>query len=54
MRPEAKPTPTIDILTDSDAEARYNSAVEAWGERGWTAIARICQWAKDHDPKTKC
>ena len=31
---EPKPVPTLDILTDAAAEARYNSAVEDWGERG--------------------
>lgn len=23
-----------------------NSAFEAWGERGWAAVARLCRWAE--------
>lgn len=51
---EPKPVPTIDILTDATAEANYNSDVEAWGERGWDAVARICRWAKAHGGPVVC
>lgn len=51
---EAKPIPTEAILTDSNEEAKYNSAIEAWGERGWDAVARLCRWAADHGSKVPC
>lgn len=51
---EAKPPPTVDILTDAAADARYNNAVEAWGERGWTAVARLCRWARANGAAVDC
>lgn len=52
---EPKPQPTIDILTSDKASADYDVAVEAWGTRGWQAVARICRWAKDMGaPKLDC
>ena len=51
---EPKPVPTVEILTDAAAEARYNSAVEGWGERGWSTVARICRWAKAHGSRAPC
>jgi hypothetical protein len=42
---EAKPVPSLDVLTSDVAAEQYNSSVEAWGERGWSAIARICRWS---------
>lgn len=51
---EQKPAPTDDIATDPAAEARYNVAVETWGDRLSSAGARLCrffaaQGAKDLD-----
>jgi hypothetical protein len=46
MTAEAKPVPPVDIVTSAQAAARYNIEVEAWGERGWRAVGRICTWAK--------
>jgi hypothetical protein len=51
---EAKPAITPAVLTDDTAAAEYDSAVEAWGERGWAAVARICRWAKSHGSRAPC
>lgn len=42
-----KPKPIMPeaAITDDAENARYNSAVEAWGEDGWMTVARICRWA---------
>lgn len=32
-------------ITDDTVNAQYNSDVEAWGQRGWAANARLCRWA---------
>lgn len=34
------------MLTSEKAAADYDAAVEAWGTRGWQAVARVCGWAK--------
>jgi hypothetical protein len=44
---ESKPEPTMDILTSAKAEADYNAATEAWGDRLLAAGARICRWSVD-------
>lgn len=44
---EPKPKPTPDIVTDPQANERYNAAVESWGDRKLSAGERICTWAKD-------
>jgi len=54
LRDEPKPVPTEAILTDAEAEARYNSAIEAWGERGWAQVARMCRWAVAHGSRVPC
>lgn len=43
VRVEPKPLPTDGIVTDPAAYALYQSAIEAWGERGWSAVGRICR-----------
>lgn len=43
---EAKPKPTAAILTDPDADALYNSAVEGWGDRVRAAGLRLCRFYK--------
>ena len=45
LKAEPKPVPGVEVLTSDIAAEEYNSAVEAWGERGWAAIARICRWS---------
>ena len=51
---EAKPVPGEDVLTSSVAEAEFNSKLESWGERGWSAVGRICRWAKAHGGDVDC
>jgi hypothetical protein len=46
-----KPKPTPDIVTDPQANERYNAAVEGWGDRVQSAGQRICQWAVDMGAK---
>lgn len=43
---EAKPVPSIDILTSAQAAAQHNIALESWGQRGWDAVRAVCVWAK--------
>lgn len=42
---DPKPIPTADIVTDPQANERYNAAVEGWGDRAHDAGVRICEWA---------
>lgn len=42
-RPEPKPVPGPEVLESEEAANLYDSALEAWGERGWAAVARICR-----------
>lgn len=51
---EAKPRPTAAILTDPAADARYNSAVEAWGDRVRAAGVRLCRFYRDVGVKVEC
>jgi hypothetical protein len=48
---EPKPKPTPDIVTDPQANERYNAAVEGWGDRVLDAGQRICTWAVDMGAK---
>ena len=41
---EAKPVPGDEIASDPDAEAHYNASVEGWGDRIWSAGARLCRF----------
>ena len=47
LRVEPKPELSVEaVASGSDAAlALHDDAVEAWGERGWAAVARICRWA---------
>ena len=42
---EAKPVLTVEALASDNALAEHDAAVEAWGERGWAAVGRICRWS---------
>src|SRR5687768_6614667 len=60
-RPElvpCKPVPTPEILTSAKASAAYDAAIEAWGERGWRAVGRICRqvesWEKGQQLPFDC
>lgn len=45
MTVERKPVLPDAAIADDAAAAQYSSDVEAWGDRGWAAVARICRWA---------
>lgn len=34
-----------EALASDNALAEHDVAVEAWGERGWAAVARVCRWS---------
>lgn len=44
----------VEAITDDKVNARYNSGVEAWGDRGWASVARICRWAAGVGMPVKC
>lgn len=46
LKVEAKPQLAADALASDNALAEHDAAVEAWGERGWAAVARICRWTE--------
>lgn len=46
LRVDPKPRPTAEIVTSAEANARYNIAVETWGQAGWDKVAAVCAWAK--------
>lgn len=41
---EPKPVPPADLVTSEEAAARYDAAVESWGERLNAAGGRLCRW----------
>ena len=45
LRVEAKPELTVEALESDNALALHDDEVEAWGERGWETVARICRWS---------
>lgn len=51
---EQKPVPPPEIVTSEQAAALYDVEVEAWGERGWRTVARICRWAAGHGAAVEC
>jgi len=48
---EPKPRPTPDIVTDPQANARFDAELEGWGERVQSAGVRICTWARSMGAK---
>lgn len=54
LRIETKPIPGPEIVTSAQAAADYDIALELWGERGWQAVRRICQWAADNGAAVTC
>lgn len=42
---EIKPVMPDAAITDDSVNAKYNSDVEGWGDRGWAAVGRLCRWA---------
>ena len=51
---ESKPVPPPEIVTSAQAAAEYDIALEAWGERGWRTVARICRWAQENGAEIDC
>lgn len=43
VRTEPKPVPGPEVFESEQAARTFESAIEAWGERGWSAVARICR-----------
>lgn len=43
VRTEVKPLPGPEVFESDEAAQTFNSAIEAWGERGWAAVGRICR-----------
>ena len=48
---EAKPALSIEALASEKALNDHDAAVEAWGERGWLAVGRLCRWATEMGAK---
>lgn len=44
---EPKPRPTPDIVTDPQANERYNAAVESALDRAYSAGVRLCKFLKE-------
>lgn len=44
LRVEPKPIPPLAVLTSDEAGEKHDNAIEAWGERGWAAVARSCRF----------
>lgn len=42
----AKPVPGDDIVTDPVADAKYNAALETWGDKKHSAGIRLCKFFK--------
>ena len=47
LRPEPKPQLDPAAIESEAALDAHDIAIETWGERGWDALARVCQWAVD-------
>lgn len=45
---EPKPVPPPEIVTSAQAAAEHNVRIEAWADRGWLQIARLCRWAREN------
>lgn len=54
LQQEPKPRLKPEDLGSAAALDAHDIALEAWGERGWRAVARVCQWAKDNGAKVDC
>ncbi|MCW1431414.1 hypothetical protein [Novosphingobium sp. JCM 18896] len=51
---EAKPKPGADVLTDPAANDRYNSVLEARGDRLYAAGVRLCRFFRDTGMDVDC
>lgn len=48
LRAEPKPRLRPEDLASEAALDRHDIELEAWGERGWLAIARVCRWSVEN------
>lgn len=54
---EDEPKPTLDpaALESDAAMTAWDDAVEAWGERGWQQIGRLCRYFEERgQPDLSC
>ncbi len=51
---EPKPVPGDEIASDPVAEAHYNAAVEAWGDRLRSAGLRLCKFYERIGMRVQC
>jgi hypothetical protein len=51
---EKKPAPSEAILTSPAASARYNAAIEGWGDRVSAAGGRLCRFFKARGMEVDC
>jgi hypothetical protein len=51
---EPKPVPGPETLTSDQAAQNFNIEIDAWGERGWSAVSRLCRWSKGMGAKIDC
>lgn len=51
---EQKPKPPKAILTDPDANDRYNESVEAWGDRIRAAGVKLCSFYENTGMAVNC
>lgn len=55
LKVEAKPVLDPSAVGSDKALNDYDVAVEAWGQRGWDAVKRVCTWAKANGmPSAPC
>lgn len=54
LKVEAKPRLDPSALDSEAALDAHDIALEAWGEAGWAAVARICRWAKANGMAVAC
>lgn len=54
LQVEAKPRLDPAALESEAALERHDNAVEAWGERGWATVGRLCRWAERNGMRIDC
>ena len=54
LKVEAKPRLDPSAPDSEAALDAHDIALEAWGEAGWAAVARICRWAQANGMAVTC
>ena len=54
LKVEPKPQLKPEDLASEAALDAHDISLEAWGERGWQAVGRICRWAKANGMAVDC